>query len=270
MRYLLYILLLLPVSAWADSTFYISGTTDIEDTYIESGNATYNYGERVYVALGDLGAAYNVLFRCPNLGDHIPSGWWVKSFRLDIYETGTLELGAGSLFVYPLVKPWHEGDCDGSTPGPGDADGATYEEWKDTDGPVGENQGWGADGANDEGTTWNEGDDSGDDRWGADVGKIQTTAGPAWNYIDIDTAQVNHYIDDESENEGWILQALGTEAVLTAYHSSEYTTDTSLTFRVRVIIDTAAADTGPPNVRHGPDGAGQRHGPDGSSVRHGP
>lgn len=38
--------------------------------------------------------------------------------------------------------------------------------------------------------------------------------------------------------------------------------------QLNTLVEEAA--TGPPNARHGPEGAGQRHGPDGASVRHEP
>lgn len=48
------------------------------------------------------------------------------------------------------------------------------------------------------------------------------------------------------------------------------TTDNDDRYSVYATLNTLGGPTGPPNVRHGPSGAGQRHGPDGASVRHGP
>jgi hypothetical protein len=238
------LLLLLTATAWGDVTFYLQSETDVEDTYIKSTEATTNYGGSEDITVGGYaGVMQHILLRFPYLCDSIndTAGMIVKSADIMLYMDDYVELG--TIYAYTASKPSLEDD-------------ATYNRWKTTGG----NFEWGSAGANDTGVIWNETDGGGDDRGGNNVGSI-SVSGSGWTYLPVDTAKINDWLRADSANvdtldvPSWIVTDSASVS-LQWFHSSEHTTDTSLTCRLRVILTPAPVDEGPVDCRHSVAGIG--------------
>lgn len=237
------------VRGQALDTFWLSGTTDIEDGVIRSGDSTTNYGSTTQHLFGNFISQWRLVISTPYLADSIGahwSGWNIKAVAIALYEDGTF-IAAVNTEAYYVVKPYIEAE-------------ATWNRWDDAN-----SKEWGSAGIENTGSSYNESDGSGDDRGGASQGSVNINASFQWLYLDLDTAWVNASIVLDSVLAYVLIDAGGG---LVGIHAAEYATDTTLSMRFRIIMEQAAV--GPENVRHSPAGSGQRHGPDGASVRHEP
>jgi hypothetical protein len=219
----------------ADSldTFLLFSTTDIEDTWIDFGNDETNYGSDTNLIVGDVGGVErSILIHIPYLADSVgayAAGWEIKEARLGLYVSNWPDLGTVAGEAHYQVKPFEE-------------DKATYDQWR-YEAILPLRKEWGAAGANDTGSTWNESDGSGDDRGGTSQGSVSIPSA-GWKYITLDTAWINNVVTLDSTLKYVIIDDGTAYAEI---HSSEYTTDASLTPRFRVIMEKPGVAEGTDN-----------------------
>jgi len=196
----LLIILLLPVSIWAQATdtLYLQNTTDVEDTYLSTAGPDYNYGAAIAgggLALDSVPNYYtHVLIRVKNLSDSLPANAVIDSCGCNLYITS---LGGDPIYAYRLLKPWVEGtQTEGTSP-----PGATWNDWDNDDYEWGTA---GAQNASDDGTD-NSGDGSDYDRWATASGTIATTTDDAYNNLVLPDSLCQKWYDGTYNENGVFL-----------------------------------------------------------------
>lgn len=119
MRRLAYMVLLLPILAWGQTTITIASTAT-EDTYVFSTNPTYNYGRESKFKVSPVKVA---LIRCDSLYTKLGSGQVVTAMGCSVYVSGATE--DGTIAAYSGWKyKWVEGNGYNE-----EVAGATWNRW---------------------------------------------------------------------------------------------------------------------------------------------
>ena len=247
MRWFWLILMLLPCLAAADSTTIISGTSGIEDTYMDDDNPTTNYGSGadLWVYLNNFnGDTMNAMIRCMGVvRDTIPDTATVNACSLIVTVTAKSP-SPSTVNIYSSCRPWVESQ-------------ATWQLWKTS-------YNWTKDGAAYEAgnpCVYNENDGTGNDRGIDFLGSFSATV--ATHRVELDTSWANSIVRGEDSLNGLVLFT-GSASTYATISSSEDGSD-SMYFKFVWSIDTSAAFS---DNRHGDVMQPQRHGPN-PSLRHG-
>ena len=245
-KYYLIIILLLATSLSASTRTVFSGTSGIEETWLDRENTSTNYGSATTMTLQNAFAAFSVaLIRSLSLDDTIPTTANVIACSVYVYVwaiTGTKQIETAR-----VCKPWVE-------------DEATNARWKSLLG------GWGTDPVGSPGTNCavcnNTTNDGGYDYEGTIATSANITA-TGYVAIPVDTCHANAWVSGSDVNNGvrlWDNAYGGNYSTITLL-----TTDAGIFPPLFVFI----WEGGVPNARHSADGTGVRHSGDGASARHG-
>jgi len=213
---ILFSLLLCPTWVQADS-HRIEGTTNVEDTYVNSAQVDYNYGGKTTfeIVTTEVG-----LIRVKNVASELGAGATISACVCSLYVeifglTGTPVINAIRTF-----KPWVEGTQNDADPGV--LGGCTWYDWDSDD------YEWTTAGcacANDDGVD-NSADDgvcdvsTRRDRKATAEGSQEITAHSTWYGFSISAALAQGWYDGTIEQEGITLQT-SEGATQVIFHSTE-------------------------------------------------
>jgi hypothetical protein len=200
------ILLFLASPTWA-LTKKISGTTNVEDSYIAVGaNANNNYGGNAYIWL--IPAAQYGYIRVKNVASELGANATISACVCSLYNG--YEDTPGDCVARRVFKPWVEGDEDGVNDDDGDV---TWNDWASDD------MEWnGLGGTNSD----DEGEDNSSDGFGADrkatAEDTEAISGIGWDAITISAALAQAWYDGTAVENG--VQLVTTDGNY-AFHSTE-------------------------------------------------
>jgi len=224
----------------------ISGTTNTDDAQIlynrPWGLGTYdpavgfnnNYGATTTGYITTLGAAesdttfYRFFIRPKNLSSLLPANANVTACVCSLYcSTNSID---GNVSAYRVLKPWVEGDENGTDNDDGDI---TYADW------ASDASEWGTFGCmNAADSVDNSGDGTRPDRWTTAMSTVNVTTVNTWYSWTVDTATVNGwYHGTMTENGIVFIAAAGAN---NRFYCSEYTTDTTLIPRFFITYTVSA------------------------------
>ena len=173
----------------------ISGTTDIEDTFLNEDNPNHAEGGEVLITVRGGSGMMRALVRIKNLSTLIPANATITKAELLYFLTSGAN---GSFDVFSIWKPWVEGDDVFTDNDDGDA---TWNDWASDEFE------WGTAGCastNDAGSD-NSIDGGGDDRKAtAESNTALSVLG--WVTIDLTNALVQSWYDGTKNEEGVLLK----------------------------------------------------------------
>ena len=184
---------------WHNDVKKIEGTTNVEDTWLFSSNATFNYGGDINFSVS---SNRTMLIRFLNLDTEIGVGATITGAVCSIYcETNVIN---GTVSAYSNFKPWLEGTQEGaSCVNPG----CSWNHWD-----CGNAKNWGTSGA---GCANNDGVDNSQDgtcdATGRDIKAtaedVNTVNATGWWIWDISTELAQAWYDGTKNEEGIALTA---------------------------------------------------------------
>jgi len=216
-----FLLFFYPISLQGE-TKKISGTTNVEDAYINVGVSNRNYGGSTLLRVQTIAAAYQYdLIRVKNVASELGAGATNITAVCSLYCYNSTE--DDNIGAYRVFKPWEEGNLDGGNPGEGD--GCTWLDW------YADSKEWADPGclcANDDGvdnSTDNDDCDASTKRdrkaTAEDAVNVISTGWYSW---DISTELATGWYNGTIEEEGIILVG-STDFGVNLFYSTEYTTD---------------------------------------------
>lgn len=261
MRKLVFVLfiLLLATSAWG-ATLQIKGTTNTDDAMIAYENAynaldehweatlyDNNYGATTtgivrWLVSAESDTVYlRFLIRPKNLSSLLPANANITAMSCSLYcSTNTTD---GNVIAYRVLKPWVEGDENGTDNNDGDV---TYADWA-SDGSEWETFGCmcgidgGIDNSEDGADKCNDGGSA--DRLETAIATTNVTTVNTWYSWSIPTELAQGWYDGTYLENGIIL--LSTATAANTFFTSEYTTDATKVPRFFITYTVAA----PTNTR---------------------
>lgn len=194
----------------------IDGTTNVEDTYLDSAAPENNFGGGWEIRTSSI---HNSLIRVKNVASELGVGATITAAVCNLYCSS--HYTDGDLSAYSVFKPWGEGALFGSDPADA-AEGegvATWNDWSNDD------EEWTTAGCEnaDDGGSDNSGDGTGADRK-ATAEDVETVIDEdVWYAWNISAALAQAWYDETKNEEGIALIHDGTSR--NYFHSTEYPSD---------------------------------------------
>ena len=256
-KYYLIVLCLLISSVSAQTTTTFSGSSGIEDTWLNRGSQTTPYGlADTLLAQNAFASHSTILIKALSITDSIPITATIVACSVRVYCEDISD--SKRIWSWRVCKSWSEG-IDALS-------GATHNQAVKGFGAAARD--WTTVGAFSEGSPFcdscdNDGDGTGADRIG-DTLSSATFSTTGWVAIPVDTCHANAWLTGADNNNGVQLYDDGYSAFTTVtFTSSEGASNTP------EFIFVWTDESGVPNARHSSEGVGVRHSGDGASARHG-
>lgn len=196
----------------------ISGTTNVEDTYIVNFYANRNYGGSDWLSVGE---NQNLLIRVKNIVSELGPDATITSCICSLYAA--YDYYTVTLRAYIVFKPWGEGALDGTDPDDA-AEGegvATWMDWSNDD------EEWttaGCNSADDEGSD-NSGDGTGADRTATEESSVTTNGdNGVWYGWTVSNVFAQAWYDGTKNEEGIYLWEDSSFPDV-RFRSTEYSSD---------------------------------------------
>ena len=242
--YLLIFILLLSVSVSGQTLVTVSGTTDLEDSWMDRTQPDVAYGTADTCRIQNAFTQQTSMIIRADVSS-IPSGAVIVACTLRVYAEYVS--ASNTLASYRICKPWYENEV-------------TWRRWR-----TGTAYDWQYGGAQSLGMTAcavcnNTGDGTGIDHEGT-VSSSASFSSTGWVKVPVDTCHANAWLTGDDVNNGVNIEggSIGAITTITSTEGSSNQPEWDFYY---------TEESGVPNARHSADGIPVRHSADGQSSRH--